>query len=217
MPPDAGTASCELAIARNLGRLSDCTRKCNQTQAGAGLESGPLDDECEAGPPASCRGLFDAASSAVPACPACLDGAAQTDVADQVMDFVALTNGAVYCRGTVPFGGNDTGFLPPARVASCQNAVATALRKYASCLVRCDVKQARALARGGSFDVDACKLTEPASCRAVYDARSASVLLAGGCPKCLDASTQAAAADDVTSFVDEIRSSTYCAGTIPLP
>jgi len=219
VPPDANTASCEVAIARGLLRLSDCTRKCNTMQASFALQGVPFDDDaCEDVGPTSCRGSFDADSAAAPACPACLDGAAQADVADQVMDFIAQTNGAVYCRGRKPFGGGDTGFVPRnASVASCEGAVATALRKYATCIVRCDIRQARALANGGSFDANACKFTEPASCRAVYDARSASVLLSGGCPTCLDAIAQTAAADDVTDFVAELRSSTYCAGTVPLP
>lgn len=188
-------------------------------QASAAFQRVPFDDDaCEDVGPTSCRGSFDLDSAAVPACPACLDGAAQADVADQVMDFIAETNGAVYCRGRKLIGGGDTGFVPRnASVASCAGSVATALRKYAACIVRCDLKQARALAHGGSFDANACKLTDPASCRAVYDARSANVLLAGGCPACLDAIAQGAAADDVTDFVAEIRSSTFCAGTVPLP
>jgi hypothetical protein len=219
VPPDADTASCEIAIARGLGRLSDCTRKCNQTQAIAALQGVPFDDDaCEDGGPTSCRGSFDDASAAIPTCPACLDGAARADVADQVMDFVEQSNGAVYCRGRVPFGGDDTGFVPRnAAVASCEGSVATALRKYAACLFGCDRSQARALARAASFDANACKFTGPASCRALYDARSANALLTGGCPACLDATPQAAAADAVTSFVAEIRSSTFCAGTIRLP
>ena len=46
---------------------------------------------------------------------------------------------------------------------------------------------------------------------------NANALLSGGCPKCLDATAQADAADAVTDFVAEIRGSTYCAGTVPLP
>lgn len=219
MPPDTDTASCELTIARGLARLSDCTRKCNKTQANSAFQGIPFDDAaCEDEGPTSCRGVFDAASAALPACPACLDAAAQADLADQIMSFIARSNGDVYCRGRAPFGGDDTGFVPRnAAVASCEGSLATALRKYGACLLRCDRRQARALARAESFDADACKLTGPASCRERYDVLSANVLLSGGCPKCLGATAQAAAADDVTDFVEELRGSTYCAGTVPLP
>lgn len=151
-------------------------------------------------------------------CPACLDTTAQGDLADRVMTFVEQTNGSLYCAGTVPLGGNDTGFVPPdAGVAACEGSVARALKRYASCLVKCDRRQAVALAGGTGFDADACKFTKPTSCRNVFDAASANALLGGTCPACLDAGAQAAAADAVTGFVAGIRGSLYCEGTTPLP
>lgn len=219
MPPDAATASCEVAIARRLGRLSDCTRKCHLTQTSSALQGIPFDDDaCEDGTPTSCRGTFDTSSAAVPACPACLDGTAQAGVADQVMQFVEQSNGTVYCDGTVPFGGDDTGFVPRnAAVASCEGSISRALKRYAACLVKCDRKQASALAGGTTFDANACKFTKPTSCRSAYNLASTNALLVGGCPACLDATAQAAAADAVAGFVAGIRSSIYCAGTTPLP
>ena len=219
VPSDTIVASCEGAIARRLGRLSDCTRKCHVAQSNSLLQSIPFDDDaCEAGTPTSCRDLFDASSATITGCPACLDTAAQDDLADRVMTFVEQTNGSLYCAGSVPFGGDDTGFVPPeAGVASCEGSVARALKRYASCLVKCDRKQANALAGGTSFDADGCKFTKPTSCRNTFDAASANVLLGGACPACLDASAHSAAADAVTGFVAGLRGSLYCEGTTPLP
>ena len=219
VPSDTVVASCEGAIARRLGRLSDCTRKCHVAQSNSLLQSIPFDDDaCEAGTPTSCRDTFDASSAAITGCPVCLDTAAQGDLADRVTTFVEQTNGSLYCAGSVPFGGDDTGFVPPdAGVASCEGSIARALKRYASCLVKCDRKQAVALAGGTSFDADACKFTKPTSCRNTFDAASANVLLGGACPACLDASAQSAAADAVTGFVAGLRGSLYCEGTTPLP
>jgi hypothetical protein len=189
------------------------------TQASARLQSQPFDeDACEEGAPSACRETFAGAAAAVTGCPACLDATAQGDLADRVMEFVEETNGMPYCAGTVAFGGDDTGFVPPdTSVASCERSVARALRRYASCLVKCDRKQASALADGTRFDADACKFRKATSCRKSFDAASANAIASGACPVCLDASAQSAAADAVTSFVAGLRGSIYCEGTTALP
>jgi hypothetical protein len=188
-------------------------------QANAALQGVPFDeDACEAAAPTSCRDTFDASSAAVSGCPACLDAAAQQDVADRVMAFVEQTGGTAYCDGTVPLGDDDTGFVPrDTGVASCEGAVARALKRYASCLLKCDRKQASALAAGTSFDANACKFTRATSCRKTLTAASANALLSGTCPACLGGNAQAAAADAVTAFGADLRGRLYCDGTTPLP
>lgn len=226
VPPDQDTATCELGVAKQLSKLSACSTKCQVKQADAAVKSKPFDDDaCEdgTGKPTSCRAGFDTASTKLlgkGTCPACLDATAQAAVADQAMQFVEASNGAIWCAGTVPLGGDDTGFVPPdADTGKCESGVANALKKLAACLAKCDAKQADALAKGKTFDVNACKAGagKPTSCRAAFDATSVKLLGGGTCPACLDAAAQGTAADAVTSLVAARKPTLYCAGTTPLP
>jgi peptidyl-Lys metalloendopeptidase len=226
VPPDENTAKCELGVAKQLSKLAACASKCQVKLTDASVKNKPFDDDaCEdgTGKPTSCRAAFDAASTKLlgsGTCPACLDAGTQDGVADQTMQFVELYNGSIYCAGTVPFGGDDTGFIPPdADTAKCESGVANALRKLAACVAKCDAKQADALAKGKSFDVNACRsgAGKPTSCRAAFDATSAKLLAGGACPACLDAAAQSGTADAVTSLVAAQKPSLYCAGITPLP
>ncbi len=226
VPPDKDTASCELGVAKQLSKLSACATKCQVKQADSALKSTPFDDDaCEdgTGKPTSCRAGFDAASAKLlgkGTCPACLDATAQSAVADQAMQFVEAYNGTIYCAGAVPLGGDDTGFVPPdADTARCESGVANALKKLAACLAKCDAKQAGALAKGKSFDLNACKAGagKPTSCRTAFDAASVKLLVGGTCPACLDATAQSGAADAVTSLVAAQKPNLFCAGTTLLP
>ena len=136
------------------------------------------------------------------------------------MQFVELYNGSIYCAGLVPFGGDDTGFVPPdADTGKCESSVANALKKLAASVAKCDANQADALAKGKTFDVNACRTGagRPTSRRAAFDAKSAKLLAGSTCPACLHASAQSSTADAVTTLVAAQKPSLYCAGTTPLP
>src|SRR5262249_36552773 len=93
-------------------------------------------------------------------------------------------------------------FVPPDIGArKCEDGIAKSLGKLAACARKCRVKQADAALKGDAFDADACEhgSGSPASCRAKYDAAAATLRAKGGCPVCLDATTQAVLADDVQS------------------
>jgi predicted outer membrane repeat protein len=107
---------------------------------------------------------------------------------------------------------------PKSSQVSCENAAATNLAKLAACIVKCHTKWTLAAAKAQSFDEKACEMGagQPVSCRAKYDAATASLVAKGTCPRCLDASAQGSLADSMSNFVEgEINGQIYCAGPVP--
>ncbi len=105
--------------------------------------------------------------------------------------------------------------VPPDNATrSCEDGVATGLAKFAACVRKCHVKRADAALKGVPFDDDACEAGtgKPVSCRAKYDATSATLVAKGGCPACLDAAAQAALADFALGALETEVGTTYCAG-----
>ena len=113
------------------------------------------------------------------------------------------------------------GFIPPDKsTRTCENLVSEHLRRFAKCLMTCQIKQADAALKGKPFDEVACKTGsgKPASCRAKYD-KAATALLGRKkpiCPACLGATAQGTLADAVTTIVDAQNAPVYCAGTVAL-
>jgi len=238
VPPDKNTGTCEDAVAGHIKTLSACVTGCEIKQADTALKAKPFDEEaCEqgAGKPASCRANYNKATAAllgkkIPICPACLGLAAQSDLADTVMNFVEQQAGQVYCSGTVPFGGDDPGFVPSDMHAGlCEDMVAKHLRKLAQCVVSCQTKQADAARKGKPpFDEATCELGagKPLSCRAAYDkattvAANTTVKVAGVktliCPPCMSATAQEKLADSLMAFLNGTKGHIYCAGSTVLP
>src|SRR5689334_1597907 len=53
-----------------------------------------------------------------------------------------LLSARVAVAGT-PFGGDDTGFVPPDKATlSCENSVAKAISKYSACVIKCHISRA---------------------------------------------------------------------------
>jgi hypothetical protein len=230
IPPDKNTGKCEDAVAKHLKALAACVTTCQIKQADSALKGMTFDEEaCEegTGKPASCRAKYDKKTTALttlkkPICPPCLDATAQGSVADTLMSFLETNNGLIYCAGTVAFGGDDSGFVPPDKnTGKCEDAVAKHLKSLQACDTHCQVKQADKAFKGTPFDEDGCEegTGKPASCRAKYDKASTALLgmTTQICPPCLGATAQGSVADAVTNFVDQINGHIYCAGTVPLP
>jgi streptogramin lyase len=110
IPPDANTGKCEDLAATHLSRLSVCMTKCQVRHADAALKGRSFDVEaCEqgTGKPVSCRAAYNNATARLLArtpaiCPACLDAAAQSHLADLMVTFIKNNNGEIYCAGTAP-------------------------------------------------------------------------------------------------------------------
>jgi hypothetical protein len=224
-PPNTTTGGCEDTVGKSLAKLVSCVTTCEVKQANAAVARKSFDDEtCEqgAGKPTSCRAAYDDASAALlatGACPACLDAAAQGQLADAAISFVEQLNGSLYCAGSVAFGGDDSGFVPPDRkTAQCENTVAKNAATLLACDGGCRKKKADADVRGTGFNLPACETgtLKPVSCAATFTTQSTKLLGKNICPGCLGASGQAAVATAVQDFIDLAGGPIYCAGTIPI-
>ncbi|HEY2388722.1 MAG TPA: hypothetical protein VGK30_17335 [Candidatus Binatia bacterium] len=107
VPPDSDTLKCEKTVGKALGKLGACIRTCRLKEATAALKGAPFDlAGCETTTPVkSCRAKYDAASQKLLGkgiCPACLDGAHQSVLADRVVDEAESETRDLYCSGTVP-------------------------------------------------------------------------------------------------------------------
>lgn len=105
------------------------------------------------------------------------------------------------------------GYLPPdRRTARCENAIASKIGSYVTCVLRCRTRNATKILAGKVFDEQVCA----ASCRADYDARVAKLKDKGTCPACLDETAQNALADDARQYAMDVKGRGYCAGATPL-
>src|SRR2546426_7383126 len=59
-----------------------------------------------------------------------------------------------------PFGGDDSGYVPPNRsVAKCEQQVARSLASFDRCALTCNVRAAKAAFKGRPIDLPACTQT----------------------------------------------------------
>ncbi len=226
IPPDPNTARCEETVSSHLAKFAVCTTRCEVKQADFALAGKFFDEEaCEAGTgtPVSCRAAYDRATTSLVAqgiCPACLDAAAQGSLADLMTTVLEDNSGLIYCAGTSGFGGDDTGFVPPdANTAKCEDTASRNISRLATCVMKCQTKQAKFALAGRFFDEEACETGTgtPLSCRAAYDKATTSLVAQGICPACLNATVQGDLADLMTAFLETNNRLIYCAGTVPVP
>jgi hypothetical protein len=226
VPPVKDTSKCEDGVAKSLSKLAMCIRKCHVKQADALVKGATFDEEaCEegAGLPLSCRAKYDAASAKIGTkaiCPACLDSAARSGLADLLTSTLETENGDLYCDGAVAFGGDDSGFVPPDKdTGKCEDTVTKSASKLAGCTSKCQIKNADSAFKNKvpPFDKQACEITSTKSCRTKYDAASTSLEGKAICPPCLDAIARGNVADAARAFLEQNQGQIYCAGTVPLP
>lgn len=105
VPPDKATAQCAKAVSDNIVKYVKCLTKCRVQKAGKALAGKDYDEqECASGPK-SCRSAYDKKMLSLVengTCPACLDQAAQTGLADDALAAILSSKGAAYCAGTEP-------------------------------------------------------------------------------------------------------------------
>src|SRR6516225_7744057 len=89
-------------------------------------------------------------------------------------------------RAQTPFGGDDTGFIPPATDAKCEAGAAKAQGKLIACILKCHASRA-----SGKLADD----TAEDSCEKTLVGKSCAALFAGaiaklkGCPACINGTT----------------------------
>src|SRR6266404_250670 len=110
-----------------------------------------------------------------------------------------------------PFGGDDSGYVPPNRsVAKCEQQVARSLASFDRCALTCNVRAAKAAFKGRPIDLPACTQTGARSCRGRYDRASARMAQTGRCPACLSSPAQSLLADRAAARVEQSAGAIHC-------
>jgi hypothetical protein len=117
---------------------------------------------------------------------------------------------------TTPFGGDDTGFIPPTKdIAKCEDSVGKSAAKAAACVLGCHKKRADGKL-ATEVDEDNCENNLPAAadCQGKYDAvTSNSSKINALCPACLNSTNRANFFGAVEALIDANNNKIYCAGT----
>jgi len=121
-----------------------------------------------------------------------------------------LAIGAAFA--STPFGGDDTGFVPPdspkGPITKCELAAASNISKLIGCVIKCHEARASGKLADATAE-ETCEQTDALkSCLAKYNKVMAKILAKGGCPPCLD---QEANANLAISLLDGNNSAGYCA------
>lgn len=100
------------------------------------------------------------------------------------------------------------GKVPPDKgTGKCEDKVSKNLSKLGKCDLKCQIKEADALAGSKTFDAAACKGS--GGCRGKYDSTSMGLT---GCP----CTQQGTLADSLSGFLTTQNAAIYCDGTMPL-
>ena len=205
-----GFAKCENSVAKSLGKAAACILGCHKKRAKGSLADDTAEDNCENNLPAAadCKGKYDAvtgnSSNINASCPPCLDSTTRANLFDTVEGLIDGNNDKIYCAGTTPWGGDDTGVLPPDKDSTkCETGVGKAAAKAIACIVKCHkARQSGKLADDTAED-DCEKGSAPKSCLSKYNKATGKLT----CDPCLD---KAGLFDFVESSVDALNGSVYC-------
>ena len=207
--PSGPTTRCETSVVKNLSRFSDCTSKCHIRLALEKFAPGG-EESCEG----DCLSKYDKQASVIlgkpGGCPPCLAASPQVGLAGHVLNQLETANGMTYCAGSTPFGGDDTGFVPPdlphGATARCEISVAMNLSRLSECVSKCHVRLGLGeFAPGGEDSCDG-------DCEFKY-LKQASLILGkpGGCPPCITGSPQESLGLQLMTQLDARNGSIYCA------
>jgi len=206
-----GFAKCENSVAKSLGKAAACILGCHKKRAKGSLADDTAEDNCENNLPASadCKGKYDTvtgnASNINASCPPCLDSTSRANLFGLVEGLIDGNNDKIYCTGTTPWGGDDTGNLPPDKATTkCETAVGKAAAKAVACIIKCHKGR-----QSGKFADDTAEDNcesgpDPKSCKSKYDN---AVATPKGCP--CDPGLFAF----IETNVDLVNGSVYCAGS----
>ena len=112
-------------------------------------------------------------------------------------------------RAQTPFGGDDTGFVPPAANAKCEAGAAKAVDKLIACILKCHASRASGKLADDTAE-DSCEKTLVGkSCAAKF---TGSIAKLSGCPACINGTTMANLAGLIESTLDGNNSAIYCGG-----
>jgi hypothetical protein len=176
IPPTKDVAKCENSVGKSAAKAAACVLGCHKKRAKLQLADDTAEDNCENNLPAAadCQGKYAAVtgnSSKINAlCPACLSPGVRAGVFTLVESLIDNNNNKIYCAGTTPWGGDDTGFLPPDKASEkCEDGVGKAVAKTIACITKCHKSRA-SLKFANDTEEDACEsgATE-SSCKGKWD------------------------------------------------
>ena len=109
-----------------------------------------------------------------------------------------------------PFGGDDTGFIPPAADAKCEAGAAKAADKLIACILMCHASRVSGKLADDTAE-NACETgLAGKSCTAKF---AASIAKLSGCPSCINGTTMANLAGLTESLIDVNNSTVYCSAS----
>ena len=108
-----------------------------------------------------------------------------------------------------PFGGDDTGFVPPDKVTlSCENSVNKTIKKYIDCVIKCHISRASGKLTTDAQE-DACEQANGGKgCGDKYNATQAK--LASKCPGQCSVANMPALKSLAESVLDANNGTVYC-------
>ena len=116
-------------------------------------------------------------------------------------------------RAQTPFGGDDTGFIPPAKspTAKCEAGAAKAADKLRGCIFKCHANRASGKLADDTAE-DSCEKTLAGkSCTAKF---AASIAKLKGCPSCINGTTMATYAVEIEQEIDGTTGAmVYCSAS----
>ena len=217
IPPNKDVAKCENSVGKSAGKAAACILGCHKKRAKGQLADDTAEDNCENNLPAAadCQGKYDAVtgnSSKINAlCPTCLGPTSRGNLFGLVETLIDSNNNKIYCAGTTPWGGDDTGFLPPDKdTEKCEDGVGKAVAKSIACIIKCHKGRASGKYADDTAE-DACERTGGlASCKGKWDKAMSHLNCAS--VSCLDTSGERDALFAfVESNVDSTNGLVYCA------
>jgi hypothetical protein len=130
---------------------------------------------------------------------------------------LAVAVAAGYALAGTPFGGDDTGYIPPGSpksdFAKCEKKFSTKVRAAIDCIVKCHQDRAN-LKTTDDAGEDNCETGDPKkSCKVKYQ-KAVSKLIGTGCPPCLNSAPAANALFDTAETVlDSTNGMVFCASS----
>jgi hypothetical protein len=114
-------------------------------------------------------------------------------------------------RAATPWGGDDTGFIPPAKspAAKCELRAAKAESKLVSCILKCHASRASGKLADETAE-ESCEKTlagKKKSCAAKF---AASIAKPSGCPSCINGTAMAGVAGLTEALIDSKNNVVYC-------
>ena len=213
-PAKSATAKCEAKASKAAAKLVACITKCHDSRASGKLADDTAEDACEKGLSTgkSCSANFATAIAKLKGCPTCINATSMATLAVTAEALLDANNGTVYCDGAPnpPFGGDDTGFVPPAKsaTAKCEGKASKAAAKLVACIFKCHDSRGAGKLEDATHEEE-CETTDDSkSCRAKFIEAIGKLK---ECPACINATSMAGLEATAEAALDASNGMVYCA------